>query len=70
MRLISILSAPVGGRNEIGAGTILMSAMTAKSTHNAALSIEIRRITYYDEFFRETCELTSYARQYDPSCSS
>jgi hypothetical protein len=48
------VSAPVGGRNQMGDGTTLMSAMTAKSTHNAALKREINRITYYDEFFHET----------------
>jgi hypothetical protein len=54
----------------MGDGTTLMSAMTAKSTHNAPLNIEINRITCYGEFFREPFELTSYARQYDPTYSS
>ena len=64
------LSAPVGGRNEIRVGTMLISAMTAKSTHRAALSKEINRITCYGEFFRAPSEPTSYVRRYDPTCSS
>ena len=64
------LSAPVGGRNEIRVGTVLISAITTKSTHNAALNKEINRITCYGEFFHGTCELTSYVRRYDPTCSS